>query len=583
MNETIGVKGGKNDRRRSLLITKNQKLKLEEYQKQQKEKEIIELEKKVKIQQRITFFKTLPIVTIGQVYNVLTSDKEKEKELALKEAIDRIEKENAFSERETKEIIEALKQRKVFALDDDLLGKLGISREAYNPTSEIDLTIFTELTKEEIPYKVEVLDSDKQQISDETKNSIIKLINIEEQQKLENIPKLTGKEESEILEQQNLGTNEQQKYYDSLTPQNKKRTGIDIARPDPIEEKLDKLKNHKIVDEYEKKLKEVRSELRSVIFEYNLIVDSSDNLYESKEADILLERLNEIIKKIEELKRMIAIPDVDKYDDNYLYTLVEEYILEFKNKKFVDEIKDSPLYIMIAEKLDELDKRKDNLQTKIEDKKTTLELDEEKLEEIKERYNNYEKFNKNLLDFQLEQDKILDEIREKMAKATSVQERVEVQVVGMRRQSRRLLNLLGMQMMIPGARSARGLATMAATYLYFMRNAMRPQTTTRRYKTIKVEDYHKEIEKNIEKLDDVANLLTKTSRQIDATIKEFETQFKEYMNVLPECRQLLYDLEKVKDEIKEKEFELQKIKVAQERNLEKNDAKVKVLTNDTEM
>ena len=40
MNETIGVKGGRNDRRRRMLITKKMKEKLELYYKEQKEKEI---------------------------------------------------------------------------------------------------------------------------------------------------------------------------------------------------------------------------------------------------------------------------------------------------------------------------------------------------------------------------------------------------------------------------------------------------------------------------------------------------------------------------------------------------------------
>jgi hypothetical protein len=48
MNETIGARGGKNDRRRSLLITKRIKEKLEKHRQEQKEKELIELEKKVK-------------------------------------------------------------------------------------------------------------------------------------------------------------------------------------------------------------------------------------------------------------------------------------------------------------------------------------------------------------------------------------------------------------------------------------------------------------------------------------------------------------------------------------------------------
>ena len=590
MNETIGAKGGRNDRKRRLLITKKAKEKLIEYQKEQKEKELLELEKRVKQQQRITFLKTLPIVTIGQVYTVLTEDKEKQKELALKEAIERIEHENAFSERETEEIIEALKQQKIFALEDELLEKLGINRDAYNQISDIDLTEFTGLTPNEIKYKTEILTeeketttSDKQVISEATKEALIKVIEISEEKQIERNEVIgSEKEESHYIEEQKEIEQSEEINNNEIKNQTEKQKKP-IGYNDLIEEKIKRLKNHKIVDEYEKKLKEIRIDLRKLVFEYNTIVSESNELYESKEAEKLLDRLNEIIKKIEELKNKISLPDIDKYDDNYLYTLVEDYIQEFKNKQFVNEIKDSPLYIMISEKIDELDNKKDGLQTKIEDRKTKLELDEEKLEQMKERYYNYESFNKTLLNFQLQQDAILNDIREKMATATTIQERVETQVVGIQRQARRLMPLLAMQMARPGARSARLLATMTATYLYFMRNAMRPRTVTRRYKTIKVEDYHKEIEKSIDQLEDINTLLQKTSKQIDITIKEFEKEFQEYLDVIPECRSLLSDLEHIKDEIKEKEYELNKIKYQQEYNLEKNDAKVKVLTTEETM
>lgn len=538
MNETIGVKGGKNDRRRTLLITKKMKERLEAYHQEQKEKEFKELEKKVKLQQKLVAVAAVPIAAFGQVYLTLTHDNLKKKELALKEAIELLEKENLFSEKDTEEIIRALKEGNVFGLDEELLGKLGLSFETKKQVSEIDATEFNDQDKKE-----------KQEISLETKAAVLNVIEITLEEK------------------------EQKLHKEQTTPEEELKAGITAV--DTIDEKLDKLKNHKIVDEYEHKLKEVRKDLRQLVFEYNLVSEASDNLYDSKEADELLDRLNEIIKKIEELKRKIDVPDIDKYDDNYLYTLIEDYIEEFKNKKFVSEIKDSALYIMISEKLDELDSKKDNLQNKIETKKSSLELDEMRIEEIREKYYSFDKFNNELTKFQQEQDKVLEEIKDKMAKATTIQERVETQVQGMNRQSRRLLTLMAASMMLPGARSAKGLATMAASYLYFMRTIMRPNVRTRTLRTIKVEDYHKEIESSLSELDNVSTLLKKTSKQIETTIKEFETEFSEYLNVFPECRELLSSLEKIKDEIKEKEYELGRIKEEQEKNLEKNNAKVK--------
>lgn len=538
MNETIGVKGGKNDRRRTLLITKKMKERLEAYHQEQKEKEFKELEKKVKLQQKLVAVAAVPIAAFGQVYLTLTHDNLKKKELALKEAIELLEKENLFSEKDTEEIIRALKEGNVFGLDEELLGKLGLSFETKKQVSEIDATEFNDQDKKE-----------QQEISLETKAAVLNVIEITLEEK------------------------EQKLHKEQATPEEELKAGITAV--DTIDQKLDKLKNHKIVDEYEHKLKEVRKDLRQLVFEYNVVSEASDELYDSKEADELLDRLNEIIKKIEELKRKIDIPDIDKYDDNYLYTLVSDYIEEFKNKNFVSEIKDSALYIMISEKLDELDSKKDNLQNKIETKKSSLELDEMRIEEIREKYYSFDKFNKEITKFQQEQDKVLEEIKDKMAKATTIQERVETQVQGMNRQSRRLMAIMAASMMLPGARSAKGLATLTASYLYFMRNIMRPNVRTRTLRTIRVEDYHKEIERSIADLENVKDLLSKTSRQIDSTIREFETEFKDYLNEFPECRELLSNLEKIKDEILEKEYELVRIKEEQEKNLEKNNAKVK--------
>lgn len=543
MNETIGVKGGRNDRRRRMLITKKMKEKLELYYKEQKEKEFKELEKKVKLQQKLTALVAIPIAAVGQVYETITNDSEKKKELLLKEAIELIEKENMFSERETKEIITALKSGNIFSLNEELLGKLGLTFESTKQVAELDLTEFNK---------------EKEEVSLETKEAVLSVVELSLEEKEQ---KLFPKKEQEL---------------ENVSTETELKSGI--KQTDTIDEKLDKLKNHKIIEEYEHELKDVRKDLRELIFEYNVISEEAENIYDSKEADILLDRLNSIIKKIEELKRKLNIPDIDKYDDNYLYVLVADYIEEFKNKNFVSDIKDSALYIMISEKLDELDHKKDNLQTKIDNKKSSLELDENRMEQIKDKYYNFEKFNSEITKFQETQDKLLDEIKDKMAKAVSVQERVETQVVGMHRQSRRLLTLMGASLMLPGARTARGLATMAASYLYFMRNIMRPNVRTRTLRTIKVEDYHKEIESSINELDNVSTLLKKTSKQIDETIKEVEKEFKEYLNYIPECRELLSNLEKIKQEIEEKEYELNKIKDQQEKNLEKNDAKVKRMT-----
>ena len=139
---------------------------------------------------------------------------------------------------------------------------------------------------------------------------------------------------------------------------------IDLL-PKEYKTKIEKLKSHKIVDVYEKKLKDVRYELRHLVYEYSVLETDNDKLIISSDAQIMLDKLSEIIAKLDELKNKIAINDIDKYDDNYIYYLVESYLLEFGKGRAISNIKDSPLYIEISKKINELEARCNELSIKI--------------------------------------------------------------------------------------------------------------------------------------------------------------------------------------------------------------------------
>ena len=343
------------------------------------------------------------------------------------------------------------------------------------------------------------------------------------------------------------------------------------------QEKLEKLKSLRIIDEYEKELKDVRLELRKTIYEYNVIVEETVEVYDSKEAQELIDKLNYITKKIEKLKKSINIEDYDKYDNNYLYVLIEDYLAEFNNKKPIKEIKDSPLYIEISSKINELDSKKDLLSKKLIDKKEKLEIDEEKLDELKDSYYNFDKLNNDLLKFQKEQEAIIVEMNDKIDKSTEVIERVQTEVQAFNGLSRNLLRYVRRGMLIPGVRSARAIMAGSALSLFLMNRIVNPRITSRTYKEIKVTDYSKSIESNITSIDKNQNLLKKNFKELDRIIKEFSEKYKKYFGKVKECDKLLSDLEKVRDSLKEKEYELDRIKDLQVKALERNNTKVKTL------
>ena len=271
----------------------------------------------------------------------------------------------------------------------------------------------------------------------------------------------------------------------------------------------------------------------------------------------------------------IDIKDLET--DAYLTDIVDQYMDEFKNKNIVSEIKDSDLYIMIAEKLEEVTEKTGTLTNKVEDTKEKLELDEAQFDKLKESYYNFENFNNQLIAFQSEQDFLLKDLEKKVSESTSITEQVQYRVQLMNRQNRRLLQMIALPMLIPGNRSARAVASATAAYLYFMRNLLNPRLRQQRYRIISVIDYSSEIEKNISKIEDAAISISKTSNKLEEMIRKIEVDFKDYMDTIPECRELLSNLNKLLSDLKEKEEELQKTKQEQEKLLETNNQKVKTL------
>lgn len=551
MNETIGVKGGHNDRLRTSRIIRTKKL--------NDQRIIEELENKVKKQQKAVLVRTLPIVVLGgtfkTLYDVAHGKKPDKEEVNSKWRIK--EYDTDFS---TLEHGEKPKEKRVIVTPegDKVVVYVDVVPERKNAIENI---LFTPISD---TYTFDENDTNTRKYIAEKR-----------------FEKTNSYDNTNVKANENVSINNKSKTFptgtsinNSDSKQNELSNSTEVVSNNSMET-LRNLKARKILDEYEKKLKEVRYELRKLIFEYNVAVDDSDEIVFSEDAQILLDKLSDIVSRINELKNKIKIDNLDKYDDNYIYTLIEGYLDEFKEKRLVEEMKDSPLYILLSEKLDELETKRNSLDKKVDNKKEELTVKEVNFEQLKNKYYNVDKFNRDMDKFLEDQEEFLAIVQEKVAKAETIEEKVRVEVEALDRQSRRTLRFLTLQMFFPGARMAKGLMTTAASYLYFMRNIVAPRTVTRRYREIKVVDYSSEIESSISKLEEATKMLGKTSSQIDRMISLVYEEFGDYIGVLPECDDLLRNLKRIKNDIDEKEFEIQKAKEKQELILEKNNAKVK--------
>ena len=167
------------------------------------------------------------------------------------------------------------------------------------------------------------------------------------------------------------------------------------------------------------------------------------------------------------------------------------------------------------------------------------------------------------------------EIDTKLANQVTIEQIQRTTMLGISNQTQNLLNFTAAQMILPGARSAKAMMTAAAISTYYMRRLMKPTRKPRKIRKIRVTDYSKDIESSISDLDSILSQITKTEGQIDSVIKEFKKKFKDYIGTSKEASDILKNLERVSDELKEKEYEIERIREKQQLNLEKNDAKVK--------
>ena len=487
MDETIGQKGGHNDQKRSLIITKKQLAKLKAYQEEQ---ELKELEDKVKRQQLVTFIKIAPIIITGTVLKTLSGTEHKE------------------------------------------------------ATSPLILP-----TSSEENYK-------KQSFLTPGKDG--------------NIIEVEIKTSEHTKERVNINSTNLENLLTNHKPKKRKTTPVEVIEIDqtkiPIKETtkedtfdLDKLKN-------KEKLKEARSSLKDLIYEYNIIEKAYQNTKNTKELEELLDRLNSLIKKINELKDKLSLDTSDKYDFNYIKELASLYIDSFNNKEIVNEIKDSKLYISISDKVSELKKEEELLTLRLEEKKNNLQIGESEIDDFKDRYDNYKDFNDKLEKFRKAQDIIARQTLENVRNCVTIQERVAVTTRVLNRQARNLRRTLRRRVLMPGPRGARRMTAITGAYLRTMQNILRPQQVVEHYQNVEITDYSKDIEYSINEIDKNLASLKTTSIELKDTIKMIETDYKDFLDT-KEVKELLANLEEVYDSLKEKEEDLIRIKEEQEKNL----------------
>lgn len=332
------------------------------------------------------------------------------------------------------------------------------------------------------------------------------------------------------------------------------------------EEKLDneisKIKSKKILEEYEDKLKDLRYKLRTSYYEQSILDEVKE--LEDNPSNENLKKINKLIDKLDDYKENISINTKYLVEENYIKELVNEDMKKIQEESLLVEESASDVFKSIDSKVEEIKKIENNIKENIEQEKIWKNIDEEKLEELKEKDLNIEKHKNDLIKFQDEEDKITKVVQEKIKKETNIFEKERIKLSGMSIGSALAIRNVRRNMRPIGVRSGRKIFNFITTYLYYfsMINTVKP--IRNRYKKLDLNKYQKEVEKSLEEIDKVLIDIKKTGKKLENTIKEFIMKYEKYSNT-SEYKSILDNLMQMDKALKEKEYEIEQIKKQEEK------------------
>lgn len=336
-----------------------------------------------------------------------------------------------------------------------------------------------------------------------------------------------------------------------IAPPPKNTSPKDQKKPSKEQEaSLPKEVDYKIISNYEEKLRSQEKELISI--------KQDEETISKKDLENTLDKLATIIDKLDYLKKLLAISNLNDLDQEYLETLVDKYLQKLKKDQ-----NSNSLYTTLDTVIVKLDQRIDALK-----------------EETKE---------ESIASSSVEDDAALDQFNHELKKYEELQQNIEVslaskmplsnkisptnQISFFENKTKVLLVLITPRIFhhTPTSGIKMSLATLGLIRL--IRKSLIPNTKV----SSLVQDYSKEITSNINALDNSLNLLSKSKEELENLLIDLKSNYQTSFGKIKELDDLYHNLENLLILLDEKRKVLEEAKLEQEKDLEENKEKVMTL------
>lgn len=347
------------------------------------------------------------------------------------------------------------------------------------------------------------------------------------------------------------------------------------------------------LDEMEIMIKKNYYELENIKYELQIIKIEKDNEVETKKIDELTQKLIELMKRLEELKKDFFNKNYkDLYkgytSDEYINQLINEYKLAIKendvNNASILQVKQIEEYINIINEIINVEIEADKEKEKLDIKKEELDIRDTDFDKLKNDYKVVDKINDYVEKFVKEQDYIISDIEYKVKNSTNITKSVEYKTELVVNYSKILTStlLLATTNIIPQTRRGNLLKLgLIVGAIGNLSSVVKPRLKENKT-IIKVTytDYGREIESKIDSLDNVTLTINKAITDINDLRQTFEKEFKEYANLIPEYKDMIIKLSTIEKDLIVKKALIKDYNQKLDNTLNKNNVKVKSLTED---
>ena len=342
----------------------------------------------------------------------------------------------------------------------------------------------------------------------------------------------------------------------STVPRTKESESILPKKPKekPALTDREKIENEALVQVLNEKIYDIEYELRNLAYREWVIRKQVDEVQESKEAQRLVDELEQILIELQKL-----LEDLDENDYLFDQTYLEELGIQLEhkisNREYVGDNRFILYFDQLIARIEKAQDEVESLKKETEEKGEELGFVEEDYDKHLEEYYEQEKIADMVQEMVERQEAIVRDIDEKLANAVTTSERTRYVMDGISRQTKNLMAGLAVGMLVPGIRGISAVALGVTATITGIRHFVNPPYHTEVERTVTVDNYQKIIHKGTLDVSMARALLNDNMKYLEDIMKQCEAEFSTY----PAYSSIAADFEKLQVVLMEQDAYFAKI------------------------